>query len=195
MLPHSSIQTNTLDELLAWLDPDPDEAASIYLQLREDLNRIFIWNRCVDPEGLTDEVFDRVGKKLPELREIYEGDVRLYFYGVARNLMKEYFKKIKMISSQEVSELPRKPVFESEENTSELREACLQLCLKKLSNDNRELILNYYAKDKQAKIDHRNHLAKKLGMSVESLRVKVFRIRNTLAQCIERCLDRDRNKK
>src|SRR5262245_54210969 len=104
MLPHSSIQTNTLDELLAWLDPDPDEAARVYLQLREDLTRIFKWNRCVDPEGLTDEVFDRVGKKVPELREIYEGDVRLYFYGVARNLIKEYFKKIKMISSREVSE-------------------------------------------------------------------------------------------
>jgi len=195
MLPSSSISTNTLDELLVWLNPDPDEAASVYLQLREDLTRIFIWNRCIDPEGLTDEVFDRVGKKLPELREIYEGDARLYFYGVARNLIKEHLRKIRTLSSRDVSELPLRSVLEGDEDSSEIREVCLEFCLKRLTNDKRELILNYYAKDKQAKIDHRNHLAKSLGMSVESLRVKAFRIRTTLAQCIERCLDRDTNKK
>jgi RNA polymerase sigma factor (sigma-70 family) len=195
MVPNSSIPTNNLDEMLAWLNPDREEAAKVYLKLRADLNRIFIWNRCVDPEGLTDEVFDRVGKKVPELRQTYEGDPRLYFYGVARNLVKEYLKKLRTLVSQEVSELPPTPVFKTEPDTADIREVCLQSCLKKLSDDKRNLILNYYAKDKQAKIDHRHEVAQKLGMSVESLRVRAYRIRVTLEQCIERCLDKGTNKK
>jgi DNA-directed RNA polymerase specialized sigma24 family protein len=62
--------------------------------------------------------------------------------------------------------------------------------LQRLSEDKRELILAYYAKDKQAKIDHRTEMAQRWGISVETLRVKAYRIRSTLEQCIERCLDR-----
>jgi DNA-directed RNA polymerase specialized sigma24 family protein len=52
------------------------------------------------------------------------------------------------------------------------------------------LILAYYARDKQAKIDHREEMAKQMGISVETLRVKAYRIRVALEQCIGRCLDR-----
>lgn len=69
-------------------------------------------------------------------------------------------------------------------------EECLQLCLQNLSAENRELILGYYAKEKQAKIDHRSELAQQLGISVQTLRVRVFRVRASLQDCIERCLKR-----
>jgi DNA-directed RNA polymerase specialized sigma24 family protein len=62
--------------------------------------------------------------------------------------------------------------------------------LQKLRKDKRELILDYYAKDKQAKIDHRTEMAERLGITVETLRVKAYRIRATLEQCIARCLER-----
>ena len=71
-----------------------------------------------------------------------------------------------------------------------MREDCLRSCLQKLSKDKRELIVAYYARDKQAKIDHRTEMAQRLGISVETLRVKAFRIRVTLEQCLERCIDR-----
>jgi len=71
-----------------------------------------------------------------------------------------------------------------------MREECLHSCLLKLSADKRELILNYYAKEKQAKIEHRTEMARQLGTTVETLRVRVYRIRATLEGCIERCLDR-----
>ena len=69
------------------------------------------------------------------------------------------------------------------------RNVCSSVC-KSLALDKRELILNYYAKEKQAKIDHRNELAQRFGISVETLRVRVFRIRESLAECIGRCLKR-----
>ena len=71
-----------------------------------------------------------------------------------------------------------------------MREDCLRFCLQKLSEEKRELILGYYAKDKQAKINHRTEMAQRRGISVETLRVKACRIRRALEKCIVRCLER-----
>jgi len=186
----SSIPPESFDEILAWLNPDRDVAGSIYVQVREDLTKIFTWNRCADPEGLTDEVFDRVAKKVHHLKDSYVGDPKLYFYGVARNLIKEVPKKVKMQTSLQGTEPASDPRHELEQETAMMREDCLRSCLQKLRKDKRELILEYYAKDKQAKIDHRTEMAERLGITVETLRVKAYRIRATLEQCIERCLER-----
>ena len=186
----SAIPPESFDEILAWLNPDRDVAGTIYVQLRQDLTKIFTWNRCPDPDGLTDEVFDRVAKKVHEVRKTYVGDPKLYFYGVARNLIKEIPKKIKTQISLQGTEPASDPRREAEQEAANMREDCLRSCLQKLSKDKRELILAYYARDKQAKIDHRTGMAQRLGISVETLRVKAFRIRATLEQCLERCIDR-----
>lgn len=187
---HSAIPRESFDEVLAWLDPDREVAATIYVQLRADLTHIFIWNRCLDPEGLTDDVFDRVSKKVHVLRTTFEGDPRLYFYGVARNLIKEEVKKIKAYASLEASGPFAKtdPVAEENDDTTESEAECLDSCLQELSSEKRELILAYYAKEKQAKIDFRHELAQRLGVSLATLRVRVYRIRGTLEECVKRCL-------
>jgi RNA polymerase sigma factor (sigma-70 family) len=184
-----AIPPKSFDEILAWLHPDRDEAANIYVQLRRDLTRIFAWNRCMDPDGLTDEVFDRIARKVHDVRQNFVGDPKLYFYGVARNLIKESPKRLKKQLSIEGTDLPALEATVEDESAT-LREDCLHSCLQSLSGQKRELILGYYAKDKQAKIDHRTELARQMGISVETLRVRVHRIRGTLEKCIEHCLDR-----
>ena len=183
------------DEILAWLNPDRELAASMYVQLRHDVARIFLWNRCSDPEGLTDEVFDRVTRKVHDLRQTYAGDPRLFFYGVARNLVKETAKKVKTYASFDAAGAILRVGTQVEENEKEesahAREHCLQVCLKKLSSEQRRLILDYYSMEKQGKISNRVKIAKALGLSLETLRVRVYRIRVTLEECIERCLDRE----
>jgi RNA polymerase sigma factor (sigma-70 family) len=186
----SAIPPESFEEILAWLNPDRDVAAAMYVQLRQDLARMFLWGRCSDPEGMTDEAFDRVAKKVHDVRPTYEGDPRLYFRAVANNLIKENNKKIKTQLSIEDVDLPEPQVTETEDETTAKIEECLQECLQKLSGDKRELILGYYAREKQAKIDCRNELAHKFGITVETLRVRVFRIRESLAGCIGRCLKR-----
>ncbi len=186
----SAIPPESFDEILVWLNPDREVAGTIYVQLRQDLTKIFTWNRCSDPDGLTDDVFDRVAKKVHEVRKTYVGDPKLYFYGVARNLIKEIPKKIKTQITLQGTEPASDPRREAEQETANMREDCLRTCLQKLSQEKRELILAYYARDKQAKIDHRTEMAQRLGISVETLRVKAFRIRATLEQCLERCIDR-----
>jgi len=186
----SAIPPESFEEILAWLNPDRDVAAAMYVQLRHDLAKMFMWGRCADPEGMTDEAFDRVAKKVHEVRPGYEGDPRLYFRAVANNLIKENHKKIKTQLSLEDIDLPEPRITEREDETAADIEECLQLCLQTLGAGKRELILGYYAKEKQAKIDHRNELAQKFEITVETLRVRVFRIRESLAECIGRCLKR-----
>ena len=185
----SAIPTESLDEILTWLNPDREVAATMYVQLRHDLAKLFSYRGCTDPEGLTDEVFDRVSKKLKDVRPTYEGDPRHYFRAVANNVVKETLKKATTHVPLEGIDPPERKSTETEETTIE-REECLHSCLQKLTPENRELIVAYYAKVKQAKIDYRNELAQQLGMSVETLRVKVYRIRRSLQECIERCLER-----
>ena len=189
MARHLEIPPESFDELLAWLSPDRDAAASIYLQLREDLLRIFIWAGCSDPEGLTDETFDRVARKVHDVAPGYQGDPRHYFHGVAKNLIKEDSKKVKKQVSLDKVDLEAKHTTQEQDWTAERVDDCLQTCLKQLSAEKRDLIRNYYAKEKQAKINHRAKLARQMGTSVETFRVRVHRIREALEKCIKRCLD------
>jgi RNA polymerase sigma factor (sigma-70 family) len=191
----SAIPPESFEEILAWLDPDREVAATMYVQLRHDLANIFKWRACSDPEGLTDEVFDRVAKKVHEVRPTYVGDPRLYFRAVANNVVRENLKNVKTQGSLDDDELPEPITAKCEEDDMLDMEECLQSCLPKLSPKNRKLIVAYYAKEKQAKIDNRSELAQQLGISVETLRVKVYRIRVSLQECIERCLESKANAK
>ena len=186
---NSDIPTESFDEILAWLNPDRELAARSYVDLRNALVKIFSWNRCTDPEGMADEVFDRVAKQIHRLRDTFEGNPKLFFYGVANNLIKEYQRKVKLYVPIEDVELAGGPPQEAEEESAEMREECLQTCLQGLTSEKRELILAYYAKEKQAKITHRTELARQLGTSIEALRVRMCRIRAALEDCIERCLE------
>ncbi len=191
----SAIPPESLEEILAWLNPDRELAAAMYVQLRHDLAKLFSYKGCADPEGLTDEVFDRVAKKLNDVRPTYQGDPRHYFRAVANNLVKETLKKARTQVSLDGIDPPEQKTTAIEEETAAERDECLHSCLEKLSPENRKLIIAYYAKEKQAKIDNRNELARQLGISLETLRVKVFRIRVSLLECIERCLERKARQK
>jgi DNA-directed RNA polymerase specialized sigma24 family protein len=179
----------SFDELLAWLSPDRKVAAELYLELRHSLVKIFAWNRCSDPDGMADETLDRVARQVGRLRETYEGNPNLFFYGVANNLVREYQKMIKSHVPIEDVDLPDESAQESEVELPLAREECLRKCLQELSSEKREQVLAYYSKEKHAKIDHRAEMARKLGISVENLRVRMCRIRVALEDCIEKCIN------
>jgi len=184
----SGPQLNQFAEFLAWLDPNPEIAALTYIEIRDSIVRIFGWRHCADPEGMADEVFDRASRKAPELRKTFQGDPKLFCYGVANNLIREYQKKIKSFVPIEDVDIAADLPDEVAAANDELREECLSHCLQELSEEKRLLILSYYAKEKRAKTIHRAELARELGISIEALRVRVLRIRLTLETCIERRL-------
>jgi len=186
MVRDSNMPAENFNELLDWLDPDREVAAEKYLQLRQGLEKIFFWEHCLDPEGLTDQAIDRVVKNLPELRQNYEGDPQRYFFGVAKNLVREHRRFI--INQTTLDDSAADKPIETKDEIIELREDCLDSCLNTLNSEQRKLILSYYKDTKRAKIEHRAQLAKGLGLSTEALRVRTSRIRVSLNQCLKQCL-------
>jgi RNA polymerase sigma factor (sigma-70 family) len=184
-----SIPSADVNEVLSWLDDNRGRATTAYLDLRRGLVKIFSWNHCSDPEGLTDEVFDRVAKKLPGLKDSYKGDPRLYFYAVANNLIKEYRKAARSYLSIDDVDCPSDESIANEEEKHEMMNDCLETCLQQLPEEKRDLILSYYSKEKREKLVHRAEMARRLGISIRALRVRMLRIRVLLEECIENCLD------
>lgn len=187
MVRNSAILQEDFEEILAWLNSDRDVAGTMYLELRAALEKIFEWHHCADPQGLTDEVFDRVTRKIRKVRATFEGDPRRFFHGVARNLIKESSLKARSQVPLEDIEHPATDVTEYSHLT-QVREDCLQACLEQLDQEKRDLIVAYYAGSKQAKIDHRAEMARDYAVSVETLRVRAYRIRMSLEACIRQCL-------
>ena len=185
-----NIKQESFDAILMWLDRDRETAALKYEELRRSLIKILGWHSCADAAGLADEVFNRVACKIEQLLGIYQGDPRLYFYAVANNLVKEQQKQSKLHVSIDDVDLPGPESFEDELNEDAKTRSleCFRQCLQQLSPENRALIVDYYRKEKQAKIDHRKDMAARLGIEVNALRVKMHRIRVALEECIERCI-------
>lgn len=167
------------DDLLAWLDPDRDAAGEKYEHIRRALIKIFISNGCCLPEDLADEAINRVARKLSQIRDTYEGDPALYFYGVAKKMVHEQHRR--------PAAPPPPPTWSSDEDIDPEYE-CLERCLEELTAQNRELVLQYYQEEKKAKIDNRRKLADKLGIAINALRIRAHRIRNSLELCVGTCV-------
>jgi len=67
---------------------------------------------------------------------------------------------------------------------------CLHGSLDQLSPPDRDVIVQYYQNEKSAKINNRKDLATKLGLQMNALRLRAFRIRAGLEACVERCTAR-----
>jgi DNA-directed RNA polymerase specialized sigma24 family protein len=59
---------------------------------------------------------------------------------------------------------------------------CLEQCLKELPISRRELLFAYYQQDQGTRIEQRKALAERLGITPNALKIRVFRIRETLAR-------------
>jgi DNA-directed RNA polymerase specialized sigma24 family protein len=169
-----------LDALLAWLNSDRDMAGQKYEEIRLRLIKIFVCRGCSEPEDLADETINRVSKKLGEIRATYSGEPGRYFYGVANKVHLEYRRR---------KPVPVLPLPDDGSDELEKEYACLEKCIQKLTPDNRVLVLQYYQEEKRAKIDHRKNLADRLGIALNALRIRACRIRASLQQCVQTCIN------
>jgi RNA polymerase sigma factor (sigma-70 family) len=185
---------DNFEALLAWLDQDRERAGLKYEEIRHGLVNIFNWRGCADSEDLADEAISRVMNKVSEVAPGYKGDPALYFYGVAKHLLFEVGRRVQSkVEKITLEQLRDTAVTEDPDDNSELAYECLESCLQKLSASDRELILNYYQQE-QHTVEYRRRLAQRHGLAPNNLRVKVYRIRATLHDCIQSCLkDRTAN--
>lgn len=174
------LQQTDFDRLLSWLDSNPDHAGELYEKIRWRLIAVLASRGCRDAEELADETIDRVARRVNDIEANYVGDKSLYFLGVMNNVHHEYLKR------PHLSELAPPP---ADSRVKEQTYLCLDKCIEKLTPHAREIIEQYYAADKRAKINLRKRIAMALGISHSNLRLRALRIRAKLQVCIEQCLD------
>jgi DNA-directed RNA polymerase specialized sigma24 family protein len=176
------------DRLLAWLNDDPEQAGRKYEDIRQSLIKIFNWRGCIEAESLADEAINRVAARVHELEEGYVGDRAYYFYGVAKKLIYEcrHYMKAQVPLDEAAASIITAPVVDEDE--AELEHECLSHCIGKLDAASRELIMAYYSLDRGDKIEGRKVLAQRFDISINNLRVKVYRIRAVLEKCMRKCL-------
>ena len=170
------------DRLLFWLDPDRHRSGLIYEKIRWRLITIFAARGCSVPEELADETIDRVARRVSDIVDTYSGDKVLYFFGVATNVHHEYLKRPQVAAAPEE--------FAESDPEQERLHWCLEQCLGHLADAEREMLLRYYSLSKQAKIDLHKQMAAELGVSINTIRLRVLRMKEKLQPCIERCLSR-----
>lgn len=186
MLKNPEINQEDFENLLDWLDPNREAAAKKYEVIRLSLIKIFLVRKHFDAEYLADLVFDRVCRKLSEITSNYHGRKELYFYGVAK---KVHLEAQHQVQNEEL-EINRLSLENIDEKEADIYIQCLEKCLEKLSVDERKLVIGYYQNERGGKIDDRKELARKSGISIDNLRIKLFRLRSEIKKCVLRCVER-----
>ena len=188
MRKENSLTDENFNHLLNWLNADRELAGEAYEQIRRKLIKIFRHRGSLAPEELADATIDRVSRKVPDIVETYVGDPATYFYGVAQNIYLESLKKELKVVPMPASPLANLSSDPKQSNYYEQKLQCLEHCLAKLGDENRNLMLEYYRGDKRAKIVHRKELMATSGLPVNAFRMRIHRLKESLQTCLKECL-------
>jgi DNA-directed RNA polymerase specialized sigma24 family protein len=184
------------DHLLGWLAADREQAGEAYEHIRRKLLKFFQWRGLSEAEELADRTIDRVSRKVEEGAHRGDSDPSGFFYGVARNILREHraegsrsYLALRELSAKASRETEAGvPSQEDADAAREDRLRCLEACLSRLSVEARELIVAYYQGHKREKIENRRALASRLGIPMNALWIRSHRLRLQLEVCIEECV-------
>jgi DNA-directed RNA polymerase specialized sigma24 family protein len=183
------------DRLLLCLDPDRERAGARYEAIRNRLVQLFRWRGAADPEILADEAIDRVAARLSAGASLFARDPYSFFHGVALRVLQEHWRRPEkrdesLDERPEAAEGVVSSPLEEVNGDGERRLACLDRCLAALSAENRALVAEYHAAGDGERIRSRRRLADRLGITTGALRIRAFRLRTGLLECVQRCAAR-----
>jgi RNA polymerase sigma factor (sigma-70 family) len=176
---------NSFNLFLSWLNSDLDLASREYERLRQRLIIIFNNRGCAVSEDLADETFNRVMRRLPEIIDSYQGNPAPYIYKTAHRVYLDYLQRA---WEPIPDDFPDRQQPQNSDD-QEIIYQCLDQCIQQLSPYNRDLVLSYYRENKQAKINHRKKIAEGLKIELNAMRIRLYRARKSLRQCIDDCLE------
>jgi DNA-directed RNA polymerase specialized sigma24 family protein len=174
------------DRLLASLDADREQAAQKYERVRHKMIKYFEWRGASFPDREADETINRVARKVEEGEKIQ--NFNAYFYRVAWLVFAE---SLKAREREEAARREASAFVQTEaddDSDAAERRACLDRCLRRLPDENRDLIMEYYQDERGGKIERRKRLASRLGIPLNALRIRAHRIRVGLEACVRECV-------
>jgi DNA-directed RNA polymerase specialized sigma24 family protein len=188
------------DRMLAELHPDIERAGEQYEKIRRKLVKLFEWRGCAHSEECADETFNRVAQKISEGNLIWTEDPYSYFHGVALNVLREYWRSVEQTAKAleevaQIQDLSVDPehlsVRQVEQTNKERLLECLNQCLQKLPPESLHLITRYHQIEESSNKARRKELAQSLGIPINALRIRAYRIRSAIEECVEKCLENE----
>jgi hypothetical protein len=188
---HSGTSNTVFTRLLRWLDEGTDSHGERYLEMRRRLVEYFDRRNRPAPDVLADETFDRIARTLEESGQIRVTPPARYCYVVARFVLLEDIRAARRSVPFDEARMGARPGLSLDAgrdgDTGEHALACLGHCLERLKPADRELIVEYYRDAKRQRIDRRRALAARLGITMNALGIRAWRLRASLEACVGRC--------
>jgi len=193
------INQEAFERLLAELHSDSQLAGEQYVKIRQKLVKMFLWRGCAVAEECADETFNRVARKVCEGTRLWTDEPYSYFHGVALNVLREYWRSTEQ-TAKTLEEVASLQVLSANPEELMLREIehlekehlleCLNRCLLRLSPESIYLITRYHQGEEASDKARRKELARALGIPLNALRIRAYRIRAELEKCVMDCLNR-----
>jgi DNA-directed RNA polymerase specialized sigma24 family protein len=181
-----ALNQSAWEALLTRLGPDRDTAGAEYELLRRRLVRFFEWRGRTACEDHADVVLTRVARKI-EAGETIQ-NIQSYALGVARFVLMELVAAPILVVVDGSTLTDHHVDAAGPDGEPNERTTCLERCLEQLPAHNRKTVLQYYEGEGGSKIANRQEMARQLAISDRALRLRVFRVRETLERCVHSCL-------
>jgi DNA-directed RNA polymerase specialized sigma24 family protein len=179
--------------LLTWLDDGVDSAGETYLEMRRRLVAYFDRRNRPAPDSLADTTLNRISRTLEKSGSIATKPPQRYCYVVAKFVLLEDLRRqrrhVPLDDAHQASAVAWRTSAEADDAAfaQEKRFECLDRCLSKLKPEQRELIVEYYGDARRQRIERRRDLAARLGITMNALGIRAWRIRAALETCVGAC--------
>jgi DNA-directed RNA polymerase specialized sigma24 family protein len=170
---------------IEWLDAGVPSGGRSYIEMHARLVSYFARKGCTVPNELADDTLTRVARRLREEGAIAAAAPAQYCYIVARFVLLEHLRGAERKHLELMSNAgDRMPPVDADQ---ERLLACLDDCLGRLAQNDRALILSYYAGEGPERIAGRRALAVRFGLSPNALMIRASRVRERLRACVAGC--------
>ncbi len=171
---------------LECLSPDAEEAGQRYTRLHGKLTGFFRMRGIADPMSAADETLDRAMTKIMDGADVPSVDK--YCMGIARNIVKE---RLRLPQREATAFTNFIEYFNTADGQEELQKIYLiqKPCFEQLSDEDQKLLVAYCQVERgRARAEHRRKLAEIRQTTLLALRMRVTRLRVSLADCVEKRL-------
>jgi DNA-directed RNA polymerase specialized sigma24 family protein len=176
------LEARRLQTLLERLRADSASGGFGYEQLRRRLILFFRQREPIDAETLADEALDRLARRLDEGVQI--NHPAPYAFGIAKMMLFEANAR-RLRQEARFDEPENSPAMIDDDDVIDpALVLALRTCLRSMGRRGSELMLAYYRDDDARRIKTRRNLAEKLGVTVNTLRNRVLRLRTALEACV-----------
>ena len=177
-----NLNSKSYSLLLETFSSDEKVAAFAYAKLRDSLIRFFQIKGDDAPDEAADETLDRVAAKLSEA--VLIEDLTKYSFGVARLVFLENLRKAQKQKKAFEDFRLSNALQKNDEETDDF--APFRKCFESLPDAEKNILQTYFDDLPFDEInENRLKLTDKLGVSLNNLRLKIFRLRRRLEDCVQ----------